>query len=231
MSVQTIHIRKNKKDNNIPFEFWSKKLIKDELFELQEGKCNNCKLSHWLNVLITFELDHIDGNNRNNKIENVRLLCPNCHSLTDNWRGKNINTGKIKVTDEELINLISISKNIHEVLLKSGLAPKGGNYNRIKKIIFKHKLEFIFIERPTNKYGTSNDYFNAIKNQNDVKSKEKLNKLLNSKNINFNKLGWVNQAAKILEISPNKVNMWMKRFAPEFYKTCFVRKQNNLITI
>jgi len=38
---------------------------------------------------IPLELDHIDGNHQNNALDNLRLLCPNCHSLTPTFRGKN----------------------------------------------------------------------------------------------------------------------------------------------
>ncbi len=60
---------------------------------LEEGykqyKCENCGLSEWLNQPIPLELHHKDGNRHNNTIENFVLLCPNCHALTDSYRGKN----------------------------------------------------------------------------------------------------------------------------------------------
>lgn len=55
----------------------------------KEYKCENCGLSEWLGELIPLELHHIDGDHHNNKIENYMLLCPNCHALTDSYRGKN----------------------------------------------------------------------------------------------------------------------------------------------
>ena len=53
-------------------------------------KCSNCGCDgHWLNGVISLELDHINGDNTNNLIENLRYLCPNCHALTETYRGKN----------------------------------------------------------------------------------------------------------------------------------------------
>jgi len=57
---------------------------------IKTAKCENCNLVEWLNQPIPLELHHIDGNKYNNKLENLMLLCPNCHALTDNYRAKNI---------------------------------------------------------------------------------------------------------------------------------------------
>lgn len=60
-----------------------KRLLKESYFE---HKCYSCKLTEWMGFPIKLELEHIDGNHSNNQIENLTLLCPNCHSLTPTWR-------------------------------------------------------------------------------------------------------------------------------------------------
>ena len=55
----------------------------------KEYKCECCGLSQWLGNPIPLELHHIDGNRHNNVLENYSLLCPNCHAMTDSYRGKN----------------------------------------------------------------------------------------------------------------------------------------------
>lgn len=60
-----------------------KRLIQENYFE---AKCYKCNLTEWLGVQIPLELEHIDGNRSNNKLENLTLLCPNCHALTPIWR-------------------------------------------------------------------------------------------------------------------------------------------------
>lgn len=62
-----------------------KKLIK---LRLKENVCEHCGIFEWNGKTITLELDHIDGNNQNNLLNNLQILCPNCHSQTPTWRGR-----------------------------------------------------------------------------------------------------------------------------------------------
>jgi 5-methylcytosine-specific restriction endonuclease McrA len=58
---------------------------------LLEYKCQNCGCDgNWQDGMIALEVDHIDGDNHNNELSNLRYLCPNCHALTDTYRGRNI---------------------------------------------------------------------------------------------------------------------------------------------
>jgi len=54
---------------------------------LKENQCENCGEIEWLGLPIPLELHHKDGDRTNNSLQNIELLCPNCHSLTDNYRG------------------------------------------------------------------------------------------------------------------------------------------------
>ncbi len=53
-------------------------------------QCEMCLNETWLNEKIPIEIHHIDGSRHNNSLENLKLLCPNCHALTDTYKGKNI---------------------------------------------------------------------------------------------------------------------------------------------
>ncbi|MBP6884300.1 MAG: HNH endonuclease [Candidatus Pacebacteria bacterium] len=68
--------------------------LKRYLREKFKNKCSQCgwKKHHPKTGKVPLEIDHIDGDSKNNKENNLRLLCPNCHSLTDNY--KNHNNGK-----------------------------------------------------------------------------------------------------------------------------------------
>lgn len=117
-----------------PFETWGPTLRREHIFQEQKGACIICGINNWLGNELKLHLDHIDGNNRNNSRNNLRLICPNCHSQTETYCGRN-NTGKMKVTDDELLEVYDDCKNIHQTLLRVGLSPKGGNYRRMKRLI------------------------------------------------------------------------------------------------
>lgn len=114
----------------------------DALVHLRGHQCECCGNTNWLNQPITLEIHHIDGDNLNNELSNLQLLCPNCHSQTDNWRGKNIS--KIQKTDtiseEDFVQVLKGSPNIRQALLKLGLSAKGANYNRAHELIVKYQI-------------------------------------------------------------------------------------------
>lgn len=60
----------------------------------KEYKCERCGNIEWEGEPIPLELHHINGNHTDNRIENIQLLCPNCHALTDNYCSKNAKIGR-----------------------------------------------------------------------------------------------------------------------------------------
>ena len=55
---------------------------------IKEHKCECCGLTEWMGKPIPLELHHINCNNQDNRLENLLLLCPNCHALTDGYRNR-----------------------------------------------------------------------------------------------------------------------------------------------
>jgi 5-methylcytosine-specific restriction endonuclease McrA len=63
-----------------------RRLIKARLL-IEE--CHECGLTDWRGRALALELHHVNGDGQDNHLENLVLLCPNCHSQTDTWGGKN----------------------------------------------------------------------------------------------------------------------------------------------
>lgn len=70
---------------------------KRHLVETRGYKCEECEIDSWNGKSIVLELDHINGDSNDNSLENVRLLCPNCHSQTHTFRIKNRGSGRKKI--------------------------------------------------------------------------------------------------------------------------------------
>ena len=98
--------------------------------------CARCSINSWNEDTLVLELDHINGISNDHRIENLQYLCPNCHSQTSTFRGKNIGS-KAKVTDEALLNALRSESNIRQALLNVGLVPKGGNYARCYRLLIR----------------------------------------------------------------------------------------------
>ena len=70
---------------------------------LKENKCEICGITEWQGKPIECELHHINGDPTDNRIENLQILCPNCHSQTDNFRSRN--RTKVLSAQEETLDV------------------------------------------------------------------------------------------------------------------------------
>ena len=127
------------------------KTLKNEMARAGvKQECRECGISSWQDKPIILELDHINGDNRDSRFENLRLLCPNCHSQTPTWRGRNIKGKRkkcVNVDDDVLLKAYDSCKNISKALTKVGMFPKGGNYAKLKRLLIEREDDDCFYSR------------------------------------------------------------------------------------
>lgn len=110
---------------------------------IENYKCTCCGISNWQDEELVLQLDHINGVHTDNRWPNLRLLCPNCHSQTSTFSGKNL-WQAVHVTDEELIEAINSSNGNNEALKKVKLdVGRTAHHARIKTLIDSGQAEFM----------------------------------------------------------------------------------------
>jgi hypothetical protein len=87
------------------------KLIRDGI---KLAKCESCHLNTWFKNQIPLELHHINGDRFDNRLENLQILCPNCHALTENYSAK----GRKKLT------IVSDYEESERITYEQSLEPK-----------------------------------------------------------------------------------------------------------
>lgn len=107
----------------------------------QQGRCLHCKISTWQGIKIKLQVDHIDGDSTNNARENLRGLCPNCHSQTETYCGRNkayLKRGGNMITDERLLTALLSHTSISAALVSLGRNRNRNNYERCTALLNKH---------------------------------------------------------------------------------------------
>ena len=133
--TETRNKNHKKKIINATFEDLSFNSLRFRILYEQDNKCNRCGLDEWLGQHLVLELDHKNGDNKNNDRDNLEMICPNCHSLTETWRGRNKKERRHRVPDERLLKSLLINDwNMRQALLDVDLSAKGGNYKRCHKL-------------------------------------------------------------------------------------------------
>lgn len=116
-----------------PFDQLGSENRKRRVLEEQGNKCNQCGIFEWNGKPIVLELEHKDGNTKNNERTNLECICPNCHSQTETWRGRN-NKGRV-VPDDVLLEAVKTHNTVSEALRSVGLPDKGKSHSRAKRLL------------------------------------------------------------------------------------------------
>ena len=115
---------KGKKGLTIKGKVLLQKLI-DEGYK--ERKCEKCGNTEWQGMPIPLQVHHVDGNHLNNDVNNLQVLCPNCHALTDNFCGRNIGREKKKGTSTNRSAVRPTKEELEKLLIEY-------NFTRVGKI-------------------------------------------------------------------------------------------------
>ena len=90
-AIKDVHLFLLKNGPNIHSHRLKERLIKQGV---KTRKCEICGTETWMDKFISLELDHINGNRFDNRLENLRILCPNCHAQQSTNSGRNIGKHK-----------------------------------------------------------------------------------------------------------------------------------------
>lgn len=169
-------------------------------------KCAICGCIEWQGKTLSLELDHINGINNDNRLENLRFLCPNCHSQTTTYGSRNqqLNQSSYEITDElrKLVeNKYKEVNNIQTVSSILGIRRKvvtqivneSGQKKTNQKYVIRYDKDWKEIAR----YGSLNEAAAALIENNEVKTKRIKTC---TRTITYNKDNyWLNSYWKILD--------------------------------
>lgn len=179
---------------------YSRTCLKKRLYEngLKKRNCEKCGQGEiWNGEKISLILDHINGIRDDNRITNLRIVCPNCNATLETHCGKHLKNnhrccscgGKVSKNSKNCMEC-------YKIILRDGIKKNTFYHKKIEKIDFK-------IQQYINKVG------NAIK-ENDI---------------DFSKLGWVQKVSELTGILPQKVSYFLKKHFQSFYeKHCYKRQ-------
>lgn len=129
-NIEDIFIENSPYDRNLAKRY----ILRHNLIEYKCAICGNIGI--WLDQPISLQLDHINGINNDHRLDNLRWLCPNCHSQTENFGSRNIH--KAELTEQNILNAIEQgATSAREVCLFLQLSINGGNINKVKLLAYK----------------------------------------------------------------------------------------------
>lgn len=189
--------------------------IKKYIFEKNKNKCEICgwdKVNKKTNK-IPLQIHHIDGNALNNFEENIQLLCPNCHSLTENFGSLN----KQSQIKKQKTRTLKVCKICGKNFLTYGLKEECDECSENKTI--KEKNFCTECGKEITKHSKSGKCRDCAIKSKKMPSKEELEFLIKNKNIL--------QISKDFGLSDNAIRKWLKKYNLPFKKNTIKEFKKN----
>ena len=169
-------------------------------------KCAICGCTEWQGKTLSLELDHINGINNDNRLENLRFLCPNCHSQTSTYGSRNqqLNSSEYDIPDdlrkmvEEKYDEVKSVKRVSSILgirrcVVTKIVNESGQKHSNQKYIIRYDKDWNELAR----YGSLVEAAKALIEANEVKTKRVKTC---TRTIMYNKYNfWLNSHWKILD--------------------------------
>ena len=190
------------------------KIIKEGL---KVYRCEKCGATHWNDEQIVLQLHHINGDSSDNRLENLMLLCPNCHSQTENYCGSRNQRYETKYYCKGCGKEMEPTRTQFCDECYEKITTEGEKVELCdKKVYNKTVYEYCKIcgkeIYSKSKYGLCNECVqkNIIRKIKDRPSKEELQELINT--TPYTRIG------KMYDVSDNTIRKWCKRYGIEKHK-------------
>lgn len=182
--------------STIPSSRLRENLIRDGY---KENKCEICGLTDWLGDPLPLELDHKDSNHWNNELENLQIICANCHAVET----------KKRIIIKRITSRKSLRSYKYSIIVKNGIQTY-----RIKPKKTKEEISLTCSEAQKKRYSNSGM----------LDSRAGMITNIMALDIDFSKFGWVQEVSKNINVSHTQVKRFMSKYMQDFYNKCYKRR-------
>lgn len=187
-----------------------KKLIREGI---KEEKCECCGGTAWLDKKIPLELHHINGDHTDNSLDNLQLLCPNCHAMQDNNSGKNVKAYRKKLADlAQMVDAADLDSASSEYEFNSH------SRHQVKKL--KHSIEETIALRKAGKVDSIGRVGDNILTADEWEARKNI--IINAE-VDLTKFGWKTKVQQKTNLTRRQLDDTLSHFWEYFKDKVYIR--------